>query len=126
MHGIATLAFAARNPELARAIVVIDVAVVSTRRRDRYLQRLRALPTVIYRDLTTAKERYRLMPNEDEIAPAVLAALAERSFAPAPGGGYTLKFDRESFFGGDGLPVEATIRSIGIPSLRCGPSSAVS
>src|SRR5258708_827790 len=44
--------------------------------------------------------------------PAVLAALAERSFAPAPGGGYTLKFDRESFFGGDGLPVEATIRSI--------------
>jgi hypothetical protein len=35
------LAFAARNPELARAIVVIDVAVVSTRRCDRYLQLLR-------------------------------------------------------------------------------------
>jgi pimeloyl-ACP methyl ester carboxylesterase len=69
MGGIAALAFAARNPELARAIVVIDVAVVSTRRRDRYVQRLRALPTVIYRDLTTAKERYRLVPNEGEIAP---------------------------------------------------------
>jgi pimeloyl-ACP methyl ester carboxylesterase len=117
MGGIATLAFAAQHPELARAIVVIDVAVVSTQRRDRYLQRLRALPTVIYRDLTTAMERYRLMPNEGEIAPAVLAAVAERSLAPAPGGGYTLKFDRESFFGGDGLPVEATIRSIGIPLL---------
>lgn len=117
MGGIATLAFAVRNPELARAIVVIDVAVVSTRRRDRYLHRLRALPTVIYRDLTTAIARYRLMPDEGEIAPEVLAAVAERSLAPAPDGGYTLKFDRESFFGGDGLPVEATIRSIGLPLL---------
>ena len=42
MGGIATLALATRNPELARAIVVIDVAVVSTRRRNRYVQRLRA------------------------------------------------------------------------------------
>ena len=32
---------------------------------------------MICRDLTTAKERYRLRPNEGEIAPAVLAALAE-------------------------------------------------
>jgi pimeloyl-ACP methyl ester carboxylesterase len=42
MGGIAALAFAARNPELARAIAVIDVAVVSTRRRNRYVQGLRA------------------------------------------------------------------------------------
>ena len=48
MGGIATLAFAARNPELARAIVVIDVAIVSTRRRDRYLQLLRVLPKVTW------------------------------------------------------------------------------
>ena len=57
MGGIAALAFAARNPELARAIVVIDVAVVSTRRRDRHVLRLRALPTIEFESVATTRSR---------------------------------------------------------------------
>jgi pimeloyl-ACP methyl ester carboxylesterase len=57
MGGIATLAFAARNPELARAILLIDVAVVSTRRRDRHVQRLRALPTIEFERVAATRSR---------------------------------------------------------------------
>ena len=103
MGGIAALAFAQRLPELARAIVAIDVAVKSTARRNRYLRHLQALPTVVYPDLATALSRFRLMPREGDIAPAVLAAVAEHSLERTASGGYTLKFDRESFFGSDGL-----------------------
>ena len=117
MGGIVTLAFAGRYAESARGIVVIDTAVKSSRGRDRFLHRLKALPTVIYPDLETAKARFRLMPNEGEIDAGRVSAIAEKSLMPAESGGYTLKFDRESFFGGDGLDVPATIRGLAIPTL---------
>ena len=117
MGGVATLAFASRYAELARGIVVIDTAVVSSRGRDRFLHRLKALPTVVYPDLETAKARFRLMPNEGEIHQDRVLAIAERSLMPAESGGYTLKFDRESFFGGDGLQVMETIRALRLPTL---------
>jgi pimeloyl-ACP methyl ester carboxylesterase len=109
MGGLSVLAFAGRYPGHARGAVAIDVAVTSSRMRDRYLRRLRALPTVVYPDLDTARARFRLMPNEGGIAPERLRAIAERSLARAGEDGYTLKFDRESFFGGDGLHVMETI-----------------
>jgi pimeloyl-ACP methyl ester carboxylesterase len=117
MGGVATLAFAQSYPELARAMVVVDTAVVSTRGRDRFLHRLKALPTVVYPDLETAKARFRLMPNEGEIPANRVLAIAEKSLMPAESGGYTLKFDRESFFGGDGLNVMDTIRALRLPTL---------
>src|ERR1700733_11236267 len=117
MGGVVTLAFASRYADLARGIIVIDTAVVSSRGRDRFLHRLKALPTVIYPDLETAKARFRLMPNEGEIHPDLVLAIAEKSLMPAEQGGYTLKFDRESFFGGDGLPVMDTIRALTLPTL---------
>ena len=117
MGGVVTLAFASRYAELARGLVVIDTAVVSSRGRDRFLHRLKALPTVIYPDLETAKARYRLMPNEGEIHRDRVLAIAEKSLMPAESGGYTLKFDRECFFGGDGLNVMDTIRALRIPTL---------
>lgn len=120
MGGVVTLAFAHRYPELARGVVIIDTAVVSTRGRDRFLHRLKALPTVVYPDLKTAKARFRLMPNEGEIHRDRVLAIAEKSLMPAQSGGsggYTLKFDRESFFGGDGLHVMDTIRALRLPTL---------
>ncbi len=117
MGGVATLAFADRSPELARAIVAIDVPVTSTARRNRYLRHLKALPTVVYPDLATAQRSFRLMPDEGAISASVLAEVARRSLAPNADGGYTMKFDRESFFGSDGIDVAATIRRIGIPLL---------
>src|SRR5580698_5996340 len=45
MGGIAALDFAAGFGQLARAVIAIDIAVTSTRRRDRFLSRLKALPT---------------------------------------------------------------------------------
>jgi pimeloyl-ACP methyl ester carboxylesterase len=117
MGGIAALAFAQRFPELARAIVAIDVAVSSSARRNRYLRHLQTLPTVIYPDLTTALARFRLMPREGNISPGVLAEVAARSLMRPERGGYTLKFDRESFFGSDGLDVAATIRELKLPLL---------
>ena len=124
MGGIVALAFAHRYPELARGVVVVDTAVVSTRGRDRFLHRLKALPTVVYPDLDTAKARFRLMPNEGEIREDRVLAIAEKSLMPAESGGYTLKFDRESFFGGDGLHVMDTIRELRLPTLlvRAGKS----
>jgi pimeloyl-ACP methyl ester carboxylesterase len=124
MGGVVTLAFAHHYAELARGVVVVDTAVVSTRGRDRFLHRLKALPTVVYPDLETAKARFRLMPNEGEIHQDRVLAIAEKSLMPSESGGYTLKFDRESFFGGDGLHVMDTIRELRVPTLlvRAGKS----
>jgi len=117
MGGIAVLAFAERYGELARAAVAVDVAISSGQRRNRFLRRLKTLPVVQYRDLATARDRFRLMPNEGEIAPAILSAIAEHSIAPTADGRYTMKFDRESFWGSDGIDVAATIGRIDIPLL---------
>jgi len=117
MGGVVTLAFASRYPELLRAAVVIDIAVATTRGRDRFLSRLKGLPIVVYPDLETAKARFRLMPNEGGIAPERILTIAEKSLERTADGGYTLKFDRESFFGGDGIPVMDTIRDLRVPTL---------
>lgn len=115
MGGIAVLSFAARYG--ARAAIAIDVAVTSTPRRDRFMSRLKALPVVTYPDLATATARFRLMPNEGNMDPAVLTRIAEHSFERMGDGRYTLKFDRESFFGSDGLDVPSAISRIEIPTL---------
>ena len=117
MGGLNVLAFARSHPESARGAMAIDVAVTSTRGRDRYLRRLKAIPVVTYPDLATAKARFRLMPNEGGIAAEVLHEIAERSLARTEDGRWTLKFDRESFLGGDGLDVLETIESIRIPTM---------
>ncbi|HXR24361.1 MAG TPA: alpha/beta hydrolase, partial [Candidatus Binataceae bacterium] len=117
MGGIAVLSFAARYGALARAAIAIDVAVTSTPRRDRFMSRLKALPVVTYPDLATATARFRLMPNEGDIDPAVLTRIAEHSFEGMGDGRYTLKFDRESFFGSDGLDVPSAISHLQIPTL---------
>jgi len=117
MGGIAVLAFAERYGGLARAAVAVDVAISSGQRRNRFLRRLKTLPMVHYRDLETARQRFRLMPNEGEIAPATLSAVAEHSIVRAADGRYTMKFDRESFLGSDGIDVPATLRRVDIPLL---------
>lgn len=117
MGGISVLAFVKDNPAAARAAVAIDVAVTSSRGRDRYLSRLKALPTVTYADLATARSRFRLMPKEGDVPPEALTAIAERSFLRTADGRYSLKFDRESFFGGDGLNVLAAIEQVRVPLL---------
>ena len=117
MGGIAVLCFAARYGELARAAIGIDVAVTSTPRRNRFMSRLRALPLVNYPDLATAMARFRLMPNEGDIDPAVLSKIAEHSFERVADGSYSLKFDRATFHGSDGLDVPSAIARIGVPTL---------
>lgn len=117
MGGVSVLAFLERHPEHARAAIAIDVAVTSSRGRDRFLRRLRALPTVAYADLATAKARFRLMPSEGAIAPEILNRVAEQSLGRTDDGRYTLKFDRESFFGSDGIEVLNAIRSARVPLL---------
>src|SRR5262249_54026932 len=85
-----------------------DAAMTSSRGRDRFLRRLKSLPLVTYADLNTAKARFRLMPNEGHIPAATLQAIAEKSLVATDDGRWTMKFDRESFFGGDGInPMEA-------------------
>jgi pimeloyl-ACP methyl ester carboxylesterase len=117
MGGLSTLAFAAHHGSLARAAVVMDAAMTSSRGRDRFLRRLKSLPLVTYPDLNTAKARFRLMPNEGHIPAAILQAIAEKSLVATDDGRWTMKFDRESFFGGDGInPMEA-IKKIHIPTL---------
>ena len=117
MGGIAMLAFTLRHPQLARAAIAIDIAVTSSPRRDRYLRRLKTLPTIGYPDFETAIQRYRLMPNEGEFSPGVLREIATKSIASAPNGRCRMKFDRESFLGGDGLDVAGAIRQVGVPLL---------
>jgi pimeloyl-ACP methyl ester carboxylesterase len=117
MGGIAVLVFALRYHRMARAAVAIDVAIKSGPLRNRYLRRLRSLPTISYPDLATAKARYRLMPNEGAIAPELIAEIAEHSVQRTIDGSYTMKFDRESFFGSDGLDVAAAISQVPIPLL---------
>jgi pimeloyl-ACP methyl ester carboxylesterase len=117
MGGIATVAFAERHRELARAAVAIDVAISSGPRRNRYLRHLKTLPTVHYRDLETARSRFRLMPNEGGIAPEIISTIAGHSVKRGDDGRYSMKFDRESFFGSDGMDVAAAIGRIEIPLL---------
>jgi pimeloyl-ACP methyl ester carboxylesterase len=115
MGGIAVLAFAQRFPQLLRSVVAVDIAISSSPRRNRYVARLKSLPVIAYPDLAMAKARFRLMPNDGSISPQVLAEVAEQSVERTADGRYTMKFDRESFFGGDGFDVASAIRSIRIP-----------
>lgn len=117
MGGISVLAFAAQFGQLARAAIAIDVAVTSTPRRDRFLTRLKTLPVVNYPDRATAIDRFRLMPNEGAILPAVLAEIARHSLERTADGRYAFKFDRASFIGSDGIDVRAAIEHIEIPTL---------
>ncbi|MGH8013645.1 MAG: alpha/beta fold hydrolase [Candidatus Binataceae bacterium] len=117
MGGIVALTFALRYPQTARAIIAIDVAITSTARRDRYLRHLKSLPTIVYPDLETARSRFRLMPNEGEIPASTLARIAENSLERTEDGRYTMKFARESFFGGDGLDVAEAIKAVTVPTL---------
>jgi pimeloyl-ACP methyl ester carboxylesterase len=57
------------------------------------------------------------MPNEGDIDPSLLARIAERSIMRTDDGRYMYKFDRESFFGSDGIPVLETLRRIRLPTL---------
>jgi pimeloyl-ACP methyl ester carboxylesterase len=117
MGGIAALSFALLHHHLVRAAALIDIAITSGPRRNRYLRRLRTIPTIAYPDLATAKARFRLMPNEGAIAPELLADIAEHSVQRNSDGRYTMKFDRESFLGRDGLDVAAALREVRIPVL---------
>jgi pimeloyl-ACP methyl ester carboxylesterase len=117
MGGISVLAFAANFGKLARAAIAIDVALASTPRRDRFLARLKTLPVVLYPDRATAIDRFRLMPNEGAIPPAVLTEIARHSLERTADGRYMFKFDRASFIGSDGIDVLATIKQLEIPTL---------
>lgn len=117
MGGVSAIAFAAEYPSVARAIVAIDVAITSSERRNHYLRRLRTLPVVSYPDLDTARARFRLMPREGKIPPAILATIAEKSLGLTAHGRWTMKFDRESFLGSDGIDVLAAIGRIRDPLL---------
>lgn len=117
MGGIAVTAFTREYPLMARSAIVVDIAVNSTPRRNRFLERLKVLPTVNYPDLATAIARFRLMPSQDGVAPEVIDEIARRSLRPTDDGRYTMKFDRESFYGGDGLDVGAAIMGVQIPTL---------
>lgn len=117
MGGISALAFGAAYPGVARAIVAIDVAATSSERRNHYLRRLKGLPLVTYPDLATARARFRLMPSEGEIAPETLALIAEKSLGRTADGRWTMKFDRESFLGSDGIDVLAAIAHVRDPLL---------
>ncbi len=117
MGGLNVLAFALNHPERARGAIAIDIPVTSTRGRDRYLERLKSLPVVTYLDLATAKARFRLIPKEGAVAADVLHEIAEKSLARTDEGRWTLKFDRECFFGGDGMVVLEVIKQITIPMM---------
>lgn len=117
MGGLCVLAFARAHSHETLGVVAIDVAVTSGEARNRYLRRLKSLPTVTYPDLETAKARFRLMPNEGGIPEAVIRSIAEKSFARTEDGRWTLKFDRESFFGSDGIDVLDTVAAIECPTL---------
>jgi pimeloyl-ACP methyl ester carboxylesterase len=117
MGGLSVIAFVSEHRTSARGAVAIDIAVRSTRGRDRFLRRLRSLPIVHYPDLETAKARFRLMPNEGDIPPEIVAAIAEKSLARTDDGRWTLKFDRASFAGGDGIDAPAAIAKITMPTL---------
>jgi pimeloyl-ACP methyl ester carboxylesterase len=117
MGGMNVLAFARAHPDSARGAIAIDIPVTSTRGRDRYLERLKSLPVVTYPDLATAKARFRLIPKEGAVAADVLHEIAEKSLARTDEGRWTLKFDRECFFGGDGMVVLDVIKEITIPMM---------
>ena len=117
MGGMNVLAFARAHPDSARGAIAIDIPVTSTRGRDRYLERLKSLPVVTYPDLATARARFRLIPKEGAVAADVLHEIAEKSLARTDEGRWTLKFDRECFFGGDGMVVLDVIKEITIPMM---------
>jgi len=43
--------------------------------------------------------------------------VAEKSLTQAPAGGFTFKFDRDSFYGSDGINVLEAIRGVRVPLL---------
>ena len=57
------------------------------------------------------------MPKEGNIAAPVLASVAEHSLGETSDGRWTMKFDRESFLGSDGIDVIGAIAKIRDPLL---------
>ena len=105
MGGLSTLAFAAHHGSLARATVVIDAALSSSRKRDWFLRRLKSLPLVTYPDLNTAKARFRLMPREGHIPATTLQAIdapLQRLVMAQDTGGAIRGAPRADFFWGTG------------------------
>jgi len=117
MGGINALAFANHHPEAVRAVIVVDAPLTSSPRRDRFLRRLTGLPIITYPDLATAKARFRLMPKEGDIPAQTVGAIAEHSLARMPDGRYTLKFDRGTFVGEDGIDAMAAVSIVRVPVL---------
>jgi pimeloyl-ACP methyl ester carboxylesterase len=117
MGGLVALAFTCRYAELTAGVVAVDIAILSNERRDRFLRRLRSLPTVAYPDLDTAIQRFRLIPHQGHIPRSRLAFIAEKSLGVTGDGLFTMKFDRETFFGGDGLNVLEAIGQVRRPLL---------
>ncbi|HYB91546.1 MAG TPA: alpha/beta hydrolase [Candidatus Binataceae bacterium] len=117
LGGMSVLAFARDHPGGARGVVLIDGSLTASRASDRYFRRLKSLPIVTYPDLETAKARFRLMPREGSVPPETLLEIAEKSFARTDEGRFTLKFDRESFYRGDGIQVMDALRQVRIPTL---------
>jgi N-formylmaleamate deformylase len=117
MGGLVAIALACRYGEITAGLAAIDVAIVSSKKRDHFLRRLKSLPTVNYPDLATAKQRFRLIPSQNAVPPAHLAFIAEKSLGITDDGLYSMKFDRETFFGGDGLNVLDAIDQVKLPLL---------
>jgi esterase len=116
LGGLNALAFAQHYPNEARAVIAIDVGL-SSGPGDRPPKRPKTFPTIRYPDLETAKARFRLIPDEGKVAPALLSDIAERSASRTPDGRYSFKFDRESFFSADGFDAPAAVRAAREPLL---------
>jgi pimeloyl-ACP methyl ester carboxylesterase len=94
---------AANHPERMRAAIVVDTsfsgppAQVMEQRRQR-VEKLAKLPpadrpTWVYPSLADALARFRLMPPQPVENTYMLDFIARRSLKPAPGGGFSWKFD---------------------------------
>lgn len=89
-------AYAAKELQRLRSLVVVDSQLRLTPAGARYLLRLHNFPQPLYRNRQQAIERFRLLPTQTAADPETLQCMAAHGIRELPDGRWTYKFDRET------------------------------
>jgi pimeloyl-ACP methyl ester carboxylesterase len=117
LGGLVATAFAGREPQQLRSLVVVDSQLRITPAGARYMLRLRNFPAPMYRDHQLAIERFRLLPTQTAGDEKTLRQIAAHSFRKLPDGHWTFKFDREAMAHHEPQDLTLVLRQLTCPIL---------
>ena len=92
LGGFVALTYASAHPAALRALVVVDIG--ARLGGSRFMRLLRSVPSPVYQDEADLLRRFRLLPVETHVTPALIQYIARSSVLSQVDGGLRLKCDR--------------------------------